>query len=129
MIDYSQTAKLDHTAPFAGSTHRLAMATLDLKTIFGIKLKQLRESRHFTLAELGRACGLSASYLAEIEAGKKYPKVGKIWQIAEALGCSFDDLVSTRLGHEFSELQAFLTSPGVRDFPFDLFGVPAAELP
>ena len=102
--------------------------TLNLKTIFGIKLKQQRERRHLTLAQLGQACSLSASYLAEIEAGKKYPKADKILQIAEAVGCSYDELISTRLGHEFTELQEFLTSPGVRDFPFDLFGVPAGDL-
>ena len=102
--------------------------TLNLKTIFGIKLKQRRERRHLTLAQLGQASSLSASYLAEIEAGKKYPKAEKIWQIAEALGCTYDELVSTSLGHEFTELQQFLSSPGVRDFPFDLFGVPAADL-
>src|SRR5512142_2020296 len=101
---------------------------LNLKTIFGIKLKQQRERRHLTLAQLGAACSLSASYLAEIEAGKKYPKAEKILHIAEALGCTYDELISTRLGHEFTELQEFLTSPGVRDFPFDLFGVPAGEL-
>ncbi len=103
-------------------------ATLNLKTIFGIKLKQERERRHLTLAALGQACSLSPSYLAEIEAGKKHPKAEKVWQIAEALGCSYDELISTRLGHEFTELQEFLSLPGVRDFPFDLFGVPAAEL-
>jgi transcriptional regulator with XRE-family HTH domain len=103
-------------------------ATLNLKTIFGIKVKQRRERRHLTLAALGQACALSPSYLAEIEAGKKYPKAEKILQIAGALDCSYDDLISTRLGREFTELQEFLTSPGVRDFPFDLFGVPAADL-
>jgi hypothetical protein len=103
-------------------------ATLNLRTIFGIKLRQQRERRHLTLAALGQACSLSPSYLAEIEAGKKYPKAEKTWQIAEALGCSYDDLISTKLGHEFSELQEFLTSPGLRDFPFDLFGLPAADL-
>lgn len=103
-------------------------ATLNLKTIFGIKLKQMREARHLTLVQLGRACAVSPSYLAEMEAGRKYPKAEKIWKIAEALGCTYDELISTRLGNEFRELQEFLTSPGVRDFPFDLFGVPAAEL-
>jgi transcriptional regulator with XRE-family HTH domain/predicted transcriptional regulator len=103
-------------------------STLNLRTIFGIKLKQLRERRHLTLMELGRSCGLSASYLAEIEAGKKYPKAEKVWRIAEALGCTYDELISTKLGNEFSELQEFLTSPGVRDFPFDRFGLPAGDL-
>src|SRR5512140_3613794 len=101
-------------------------ATLDLKTIFGIKLRQLRDRRHLTLAQLGKRASLSASYLAEIEAGRKHPKPEKIWQLAPALECSYDDLVSTRLGNDFTELQEFLTAPGVRDFPFDLFGVPAA---
>jgi transcriptional regulator with XRE-family HTH domain len=101
---------------------------LNLKTIFGIKLKRLREARHMTLGGFSRQTGLSASYLAEMEAGKKYPRAEKILQLAEALGTSYDDLISTKLDHEFDELQGFLSSPGVRDFPFELFGVPAADL-
>ncbi len=103
-------------------------ANLNLKTIFGIKLKRLREARHLTLGDLAARTGVSASYLAEIEAGKKYPKAEKILQLADALSCPYDDLISTKLDHEFNELQAFLTSPGVRDFPFDMFGLPAADL-
>lgn len=101
---------------------------LNLKTIFGIKLKRVRETRHMTLGDLSRQAGLSASYLAEMEAGKKYPKAEKVLQLAEALGTPYDDLISTKLDQEFNELQGFLSSPGVRDFPFELFGVPPAEL-
>src|SRR5690348_1947950 len=43
----------------------LARATVNVKAIFGLKLKRLREGRHFTLAELSQRTGVSTSYLAE----------------------------------------------------------------
>ncbi len=105
-----------------------ATAHLNLKTILGLKLKRFREARHLTLRVLGERTGLSTSYLAEIEAGKKYPKPDKILQMAEGLGCSYEELVSTKLDSEFDALHAFLTSPAVHNFPFDLFGLRTGEL-
>jgi XRE family transcriptional regulator, fatty acid utilization regulator len=105
-----------------------ATAHLNLKTILGLKLKRFREARHLTLRELGDRAGLSTSYLAEIEAGKKYPKLDKILQMAEGLGCSYEELISTKLDSEFDALQAFLSSPAVHNFPFDLFGLRTGEL-
>lgn len=101
---------------------------LNLKAIFGIKLKRLREARRYTLTDLGGRASLSASYLAEIESGKKYPKAERVLQLAEALGCRYDDLISTSVDPEFDALQGFLGSPGVRDFPFEMFGVSAGDL-
>ncbi|MDE3153837.1 MAG: ImmA/IrrE family metallo-endopeptidase [Acidobacteriota bacterium] len=103
-------------------------APLNLKTILGLKLKRFREARRFTLRELGERTGLSTSYLAEIEAGKKYPKLDKILQMAEGLGCPYEELVSTKLDAEFDTLHAFLTSPAIHNFPFDLFGLRTGEL-
>jgi transcriptional regulator with XRE-family HTH domain/predicted transcriptional regulator len=103
-------------------------ANLSVRTILGIKLKRLREARHLTLEELAAKAGLSTSYLAEIQAGKKHPKAEKILALASALDTTYDELVSTRLEEEFGDLQNFLSSPGVRDFPFETFGVPPDEL-
>ncbi len=101
---------------------------LNLKTIFGIKLKRTREAQQLTLQELAQRAGMSTSYVAEIESGKKYPKSDKILQLAQALGCSYDELISSKLDREFDGLQELLSSRGLRDFPFELFGVPGDDL-
>ncbi|HAI38788.1 MAG TPA: DNA-binding protein, partial [Maribacter sp.] len=45
-----------------------------IKLIFGLKLKQIRTEKDLSLFGLSKICGLSKSYLNEIEKGKKYPK-------------------------------------------------------
>jgi len=67
--------------------------------------------------------GLSASYINEIEKGKKYPKAEKIMMLAEGLGVEYDDLVSismTGLLGQISEL--FFSSSVLGSFPFQLLG-------
>src|SRR6185437_4011875 len=108
--------------PAFGSEHRVR------KTILGLKVKRLRDARGLTLREMGERTGLSISYLAEIEAGKKYPKLEKILQMARGLGCSYEELVSSKMDGDFDALQALLASPAVHNFPFDLFGVRTGEL-
>ena len=100
----------------------------NLKTILAIKVKRLRKQRGLTLGEVSQAAGLSVSYLAEIEGGKKYPKPDRIVQIASALDGSYDELTSSRLERDFDELHSFINAPAIRDFPFDIFGVPASHL-
>ena len=46
-----------------------------IKLILGLKIKQLRQERQFSLNELAEKSQLSVSYLNEIEKGKKYPTV------------------------------------------------------
>jgi XRE family transcriptional regulator, fatty acid utilization regulator len=101
---------------------------VNVKAIFGLKLKRLRESRHLTLAELSQRTGVSTSYLAEIEAGKKFPKPERIFQIAKGLDSSYDELISTKLSEDLEALEGLLNTPGVRDFPFDAFGLPIADV-
>jgi transcriptional regulator with XRE-family HTH domain len=108
--------------------HALTRATVNVKAIFGLKLKRLREQRHLTLAELSQRTGVSTSYLAEIEAGKKFPKPDRIFQIAKGLDSSYDDLISTKLGEDLEALEGLLNTPGVRDFPFETFGLPIADV-
>jgi XRE family transcriptional regulator, fatty acid utilization regulator len=101
---------------------------VNVKAIFGLKLKRLRETRHLTLAELSARTGVSTSYLAEIEAGKKFPKPERIFQIAKGLDSTYDDLISTKLGEDLEALEGLLNTPGVRDFPFETFGLPIADV-
>ena len=101
---------------------------LNHKVIFGMKLKQFREQAGLSLTDLGVRTRLSTSYLTEIEHGKKYPKAEKIARMAEALGRSYDDLVSIRLDEQLSPLSDFLGSPALHNFPFHLFGISPAQV-
>ncbi len=42
---------------------------------FGKKLRYYREKRGMTLREMAKRCGYSYSYLANIEAGRKTPRL------------------------------------------------------
>ena len=55
------------------------------RIIFGLKVKQLRQDKGLSFAELAKATGMSVSYLNEIEKGKKFPKDDKVAALALAL--------------------------------------------
>ena len=97
---------------------------LNIRYIFGMKLRNFRHEKGYGLKELAALTGLSVSYINEIEKGKKYPKAEKIMNLADGLGVGYDDLVSIsmtgRLG-KISEL--FLSSTVLGSFPFQLFGI------
>jgi transcriptional regulator with XRE-family HTH domain len=96
---------------------------LNLKVIFGMKLKRFREQAGLSLTDLASKTSLSTSYLTEIEHGKKYPKAEKIARMAEILGKSYDDLVSIKLNDDLTPLADFLSSPVLHNFPYHLFGI------
>src|SRR5215472_17379519 len=102
--------------------------TLNIKVIFGMKLRHFRAQAGFSLTDLSCKPGLSTSYLTEIEHGKKFPKAEKIARIAGSLGKSYDDLVSTKLDEELSPLANFLSSPVLHNFPYHLFGISPAQV-
>lgn len=94
-----------------------------IKFILGIKLKQLRKKSNLSLKELAEKSGLSASYLNEIEKGKKYPKLEKINAIADVLKVSADHLSSTKLGKSLHPLTEFVESELFNKFPAEMFGI------
>lgn len=57
-------------------------------------LKVWREYRGFTLASLGKLCGVSASALSQIETGKRSPSVELLGKLASVLACDMDDLIA-----------------------------------
>ena len=66
----------------------------NLRYIFGMKLCCFRQEKGFGPKQLSALTGLSASYINEIEKGKKYPKAEKIMMLAVGLEVEYDDLVS-----------------------------------
>ncbi len=94
-----------------------------IKTVFGLKLRQQRQKKEWSLQDLADKTKLSKSYLNEIENGKKYPKHDKILQLAEVLHCKFDDLVSTKLDKNLAPFGELLQSDFFKEIPLDLFGI------
>lgn len=94
-----------------------------IKTVFGLKLKQQRQKKNWSLQDLANRTGVSKSYLNEIENGKKYPKHDKILQLSEILDCKFDDLVSTKLDKSLSPISEILKSDFFKEIPLELFGI------
>ena len=94
-----------------------------IKTVLGLKLKQQRQKKNWSLQDLATKTGLSKSYLNEIENGKKYPKHDKIIQLSESLNCTFDDLVSTKLDKSLAPFNEILQSDFFKEIPLELFGI------
>ena len=62
-------------------------------TDVGRRIRELREERALSLAELGRRVGVTASALSQIELGKTRPAVTTLASLAAELGSSIDDLI------------------------------------
>ncbi len=99
-----------------------------IKTVFGLKLKQQRQKKSWSLQDLATKSGLSKSYLNEIENGKKYPKHDKILQLSEILDCKFDDLVSTKLDKSLAPISEVIKSDFFKEIPLELFGINRSTL-
>lgn len=106
----------------------MAISEKNLRLILGLKIRQNRQNRQYSLKELSGRSGLSISYLNEIEKGKKYPKADKIMAISQALDIPYDDLVSLKLDSELNPLADLLKTSLLQDLPFDLFGIDASDL-
>ncbi|TVR81488.1 MAG: helix-turn-helix domain-containing protein [Chitinophagaceae bacterium] len=100
----------------------------NIRLIFGMKLKQLRQEKEMNLSELAAASGMSVSYLNEIEKGKKYPKAEKIASVAAALDTTYDELVSLKMSKKLKLVAAILNSNFLQEMPLDLFGLELNKL-
>ncbi len=86
-------------------------------------MKQLRQEQNFSLVDLAEKCALSVSYLNEIEKGKKYPKADKIAQLAQALGVSYDELVTLKLTKNLTPIAELIESNILEMLPLDHYGI------
>lgn len=60
----------------------------------GQRIRLLREARNFSQREIAQRLGWAESRLSNYELDKRIPKLSQLKQIAEALECSFEQLVS-----------------------------------
>ncbi|MBS1594413.1 MAG: helix-turn-helix transcriptional regulator [Bacteroidetes bacterium] len=100
----------------------------NIRIIFGLKVKKLRNDLHLSLQTLSQRSGISISYLNEIENGKKYPKTDKINELSKALGTSYDALVSLKLNKNLAPVGQILNLDLINDFLFETFGIDKATV-
>ncbi|MCB9081933.1 MAG: helix-turn-helix domain-containing protein [Lewinellaceae bacterium] len=93
------------------------------RVLFGLKVKQLRQKRQLSFADLSEKTGLSISYLNEIEKGKKFPKEDKVAVMAAALGISVEEILTFDQDENLAPVQELLRSNFLNELPLDLFGI------
>ena len=99
-----------------------------IKLIFGLKIKQLRQTKNLSQQELADAVGMAVSYINEIEKGKKFPKPDKINGLAKELGTNYENLVSLKVNKALAPAIEIINSPIFKEFPLDMFGIDASKL-
>ncbi len=102
--------------------------TANERIIFGLKVKQLRQSLGLSFAELSQQTGMSLSYLNEIEKGKKFPKADKVANLAAALGSSVTELTDGQLGRNLAPVTQLLQSNFLNELPLELFGIELSKV-
>jgi transcriptional regulator with XRE-family HTH domain len=64
-----------------------------LFTALGPRIRALRQARGLRLADLARACGLSPSFISQVERSLTRPSLDALWQIADRLGVRPSELL------------------------------------
>lgn len=63
-----------------------------IDTIFPEKMKSARARKGLTLEQLATLTGLTASFLSDIESGRRIGSIRSLVKISKALGLSLDDI-------------------------------------
>jgi transcriptional regulator with XRE-family HTH domain len=98
------------------------------RILFGLKVKQLRQKKNLSFAELSEKTGMSVSYLNEIEKGKKYPKEDKIATLSAVFGVPPSLLISQEVDEGLAPVLDLLQSNFLNELPLDLFGIDLAKV-
>lgn len=61
-----------------------------------VNIKQLRKAKGLTQQELAQNAGVSYLSIHRYESGERIPSVDIAARIAQALGCTVDDLINTQ---------------------------------
>jgi len=104
------------------------MSNPSRRILLGLKLRQLRQERGLSFADLAARTGLSVSYLNEIEKGKKLPRPEKLRDLARGLQCNPAWLAGDDPGPHLAPVAALLDSNFLNELPLDLFGIDPARV-
>jgi transcriptional regulator with XRE-family HTH domain/predicted transcriptional regulator len=76
--------------------------------VFGQQLRHRRRSRGLTLGALGELVGRPASYLSQLENGRREPRLSTVVQLASALGCEPAALLDQAPPNRRAELEVLV---------------------
>ena len=106
----------------------MAFTEKNIRLIFGLKLRQHRLDKGYSLSQVSELTGISISYLNEIEKGKKYPKTEKIIKLAKAMEVTYDYLISLQLNKKLAPISELVRSNMLEELPLEFFGIEPADL-
>lgn len=66
---------------------------MDINTVIGENLQNIRNSRNLSLGQLAERTGLSKAVLSQMEKGNSNPTINTIWKIAAALQVPYSALL------------------------------------
>ncbi|RWD98343.1 helix-turn-helix transcriptional regulator [Mesorhizobium sp.] len=69
---------------------------MDMRALVGENFARLRREKGLTQEEVEARSGFSQQYLSDLERGKRNPTVITVYELAEALGVSYLDLLTPR---------------------------------
>ena len=78
-----------HTALMSRSVNMMAKRTLTPAEI-GEIVRSTRKAAGLRQDELAGAAGVGLRFIVDLEAGKPTAQIGKVLQVLQALGCSFE---------------------------------------
>ena len=84
------------------------LLSMELRELFIANLKKYRKENGFSQRALAERCETSASYIGEIEIGKKFPSIDMIQKISQALNIKpyklfFDEAETPEAKSKFSQ--------------------------
>lgn len=65
----------------------------ELTVAFGLRVRQLRQTKHISQEKLALACNIDRSYMGRIERGEVNPTLERLYEIAAALQVEPADLL------------------------------------
>lgn len=68
----------------------------DFNLTVGLRIREIRETYHMTQAEFSEQCGLSESFLAAVEGGRKGVTAKTLYKICTAMNVSADYFIRGR---------------------------------
>jgi transcriptional regulator with XRE-family HTH domain len=70
---------------------------------FPARLRELREAKGLSRDQLAVNAGTSSQSIAKLEQGTRSPSLELAWRVAQALGCTLDDLVKPPTSREVGQ--------------------------
>jgi transcriptional regulator with XRE-family HTH domain len=84
---------------------------MEIKESIGMRIKELRQSRHLSQESLAERVGISSKYLSSIERGKENPTLDTLIKLSMALNVELSDMFSiSYYGKTAKELKAFISN-------------------